>query len=135
MEAISGDYTLNPLYFNNSTLSNVYISVNGTSLFNIACDFPHKCSKLYYTVLNAIGFNVDNILTYESFVKGQTLLAFNLLPEEIKDTVSLEATGNLRITLEFNTALVGNKVVLLFGPTTGVMKINADRRIICETRA
>lgn len=135
MEAISGAYTLNPLYFDHCDLSNVYITRDGTNLFNITCKFPNKCSKLYYETQNTVGFNACNTLTYNSFIKGRTLLAFRLTPEELRDTLPIEASGNLRITLEFAVPAKSNKVIILFGITTGVLRIYSDRRVVCDTRA
>ncbi|XP_069178463.1 uncharacterized protein [Procambarus clarkii] len=135
MEAMSGGYTQNPLYFENCQLTSVFITLNSTTLFNIACAFPHNCAKLYYTTLQALGFDNAHTLSYDAFVNGGTILAFNLQPETIKDAMPLEVSGNLRISLEFKMPVVGNKVILLYGGTTGILKINAERRIVCDTRA
>lgn len=101
MEAETEAYNRNPLYLENCELSKVSILQNSINIVNLGCDFPHNCGKLYYTALQALGFDEDNILSYDTYVNGGNILVFNLQPEDIDDTIQIEKSGVLWIALEF----------------------------------
>lgn len=135
MRAFSGVYNKNGLYFKNADLSELTVSVNGMNMYKNTVSFPHECTRVYYDILDSLGVENDTLLDYDSFRKGRTVFVFSLLPEDIRGTVPLEHSGNLRISLQLKKGLDENLVIICFGDTKGVLSINSERHVSCDTRA
>ena len=135
MESFAGAYNLNPLHFTSGNLSNITITVNGHSIYNVSAKFPEQYSELYYHTLDALGLHRDHLITYESFNKGLCVCVFDFKAENLEETLPVESYGNLRINLTLSEATTENRLVLLIGETLGIINVNSDRRIHCETRA
>ena len=135
MNAFSGSYNRNGLYFSNANLANVTISIDGANVYKDKAHFPHECSHIYYNTLDGLGLDNNHLLDYEGFKKGSTVMVYSLTPDDVQGTLPLEQSGNLRVSIELKVGLDHNLVILLFGDTKGVLSINSERNVLCETRA
>lgn len=136
MSAFSGAYNKNGLFFKHANLSEITVSVNGMNLYKNDVHFPHQCSQLYYTTLEALGIENDTLIEFDSFKNGgRTVMVYSLIAEDIQGTVPLEQSGNLRVSIQLRGGLEENLVILLFGDTKAVLSINAQRRVVCDSRA
>ena len=135
MESFSGKYARNGLYFNHSDLSQVHISINGSTVYNLHSQFPDKYSKIYYSCLEALGLETTHMLRYDAFAQGRSLFIFNFVDENVDNGIPVEKSGNLRINLAMVKAENKNRVILLFANTTGIIEIDSQRSVRCIVRA
>ena len=109
-------------------LSNIFITLNGTTLYNISADFVnHNVSELYHNTLSCLG--KDHLLTFDNFIEGSTLLAFNLTDFDPIADIRTPTFGSLRIILTFSTVLAQNAILILMGDVLSSMAINFKREI------
>ena len=135
MNAFSGAYNKNGLYFSSSNLSEISVSLNGVSVYKNAVSFPHECSQAYFNAIESLGIENDTLLDFNGFKQGKTIFVYSLLPEDLQGTVPLEQSGNLRLSLQLKQGVDKNLVILMFGDTKGVISVNADRNVVCDSRA
>ena len=80
MQSLSGDQTLNPLYFGHCNISNIHITINGTLIYNINTDFPSgDYAHRFYETQKAIGIDTDNMISFDTYKKGRSVFCFNFL--------------------------------------------------------
>lgn len=136
MQSFNGDLNRNPIYFEHSNISNIHITLNGSTLYDINADFAdNNFSYLYYETIKSLTLPYDHLMHYDAFAKGRMVMAFNFRSENTPDTLEVEKTGNLRISLSFNGPVNTNRVIILFGETQGVMTVDGQRNIYCDVRA
>ena len=135
MNAFSGSYNKNGLYFSHSNLSEITVSLNGVSVYKNSVSFPHVCSQAYFNAIDSLGLENDTLLDFNSFKQGRTIFVYSLLPEDLQGAVPLEQSGNLRVSIQLAQGLDENIVILMFGDTKGVISVNADRNVVCDSRA
>lgn len=135
MEGLQGSCARNGLFFQHANLSEVLITINGSTVYNIHSSFPHHASRLFYNTMESLGLETHNNLTLNSFKNGRTVCVFNFISEDVQNAIPLEKSGNLRINLGFNKGVDRNLVVLLFADTTGVIQIDSQRHVRCIVRA
>ena len=122
------DFKTNGLYLSHLNLSNIFITLNGTTLYNISADFVnHNVSELYHNTLFCLG--KDHLLTFDNFIEGSTLLAFNLTNFDPIADIRTPTFGSLRIILTFSTVLAQNAILILMGDALSSMAINFKREI------
>ena len=132
MEALTGKYNANGVYFQHGYLT---IAVNGSPVYQISSDFEKdKFACLYFESIKALGLEQSHLLTRDAFKNGGTVLVFSFDGSE-EGTLSKELSGNLRVTLNFATPKPQNRCVLMFGETTGVIRIDSKRSVTCDVRA
>ena len=134
MDSFSGSYTRNPLYFKHCSLSNVYISVNGHSVYNVNCSFDSEVPQLYYETQKSFGGGNENMISYTSFKDGRTVLCFNFVHESVQDSLPIEVSASLRIDLKFATAVTSPHVIILTADTTGLLNVDGNRQIQIDVR-
>ena len=130
----AGGYTNNPLYFSNSNLENVNISINGSTIYNIKSDFNRHPTTIYYECLKTLGLDSKHMLTYDSFKNGRTLLCFNFVYEDMKDAIPVELSANMRISITFGQVVTQPYIVLLIGETVGLLTVDRNRIVHCDVR-
>lgn len=135
MKSFSGAYDKNPLYLTHGNLNGLSISVNGRSLYQFKDSFPKEFASIYYYTLKSIGIAQDNLLYYDAFTKGRMIIVLDLKSEDIKEAIDPEFTGNLRINMTFSQTSNSNRMLLLFGDTQGILRVNHDRQIYSDVRA
>ena len=118
----------NGLYLSHLNLKRIYITLNGSTLYNIECDFEKRnVLEIYDTTLRSI--NKDNLLTYNTFINGGTLFGLNLIHFDTLSTIREPYYGSMRITLNFKNRLADNAVMLMFGDVMSCLSINFRREI------
>ena len=135
MNSISGRYNHNSLYFNHCDISNVHITINGSTIYNTSTDFSAgDCSRSFYEVQKAVGIDSNNMLSYDSYQKGRSVFCFNFVNETVEDSLPVERSANLRMNLTFKQPLTTPHVVILLADTTGIITIDNQRIITCDVR-
>ena len=92
-------------------------------------------APIYHDRLSAIGLFRDTLLTEKGYKGGKFFLLIDFEQEQLENVLPLEKSGNLRITLTFGETVPHNRLIFLFGDTTGVLAIDKDRQVLCEVRA
>ena len=59
----------------------------------------------------------------------------NLSSEDIKEAISLENSGSLRLHVELASPHTDNIVFLLIGDTQGILHVDRERRTTVDVRA
>ena len=135
MPAFAGTHNKNGLYFSHANVSEITVSINGLSVYKNSMIFPDQCSQAFFNTLDSLGLENDTLLDFTSFKKGRSVFVYSLLAEDLAGAVPLEQSGNLRISIQLSQGLDNNLVILMFGDTKGVISVNADRNVICDSRA
>ena len=135
MEAYSGTFKKNPLFLRHGDLNGLSVSINGRSVHNFTVSLPKQFAPLYHYTLKALGIEQHHIISYDAFTKGRMIIALDLMAEDVKAAIDPEFTGNLRINMSFSRATASNQVLLLFGDTQGIIRINGSRQIYSDVRA
>ena len=126
------DYKFNGLYLNHLNLSQININVNGSTLYNVKSNFKTgNCSELYYHLLNCI--EKENIITYDNFKSGMTLLGFNLTNFDPSGNIRNPFYGVLRITMNFTPRLADNAMCYILGDVLSILSINKNRELKINT--
>ncbi|XP_068227639.1 uncharacterized protein [Palaemon carinicauda] len=134
MRHFSGDYTRNPLFFHHANVNNIHITINGSTVYNINAAFPERVVQAYYESRKAIGIDDENIISLDSFTEGRTIFNFNFVHEDMEEALPVERSASMRIILKLTTAVTTPHLIMLFGDTTGILSIDADRIIHCDVR-
>ena len=134
MRNFSGDYMRNPLFLKNCDLSNIHITINGSTIYNINCEFPNNISNLYYITQKSLGLAHENMISYDSFSKGRTLMYFNFITEDMDDALPVEMSASMRINLKLRVNVASPVVVILLAETTGLLTIDSARSIVTDVR-
>lgn len=117
-KAVSGDYKANPFDFINCGIQSICLYADGIPVGGnpIKLDFTEATGatvmRAYTEMFQSTGkWNRDagNDINREDFIKGNTLFVFQLEPffSEHGNYLSLVKTGNLRLDIQFKTALTG----------------------------
>ena len=126
------DYKYNGLYLDHLNLSQVIININGSTVYNIKSDFSlGNCAELYFNTLMAIG--KDNVLTYNNFKSGMTLLGFSLANFDTSADIRNPYHGVMRITLNFQPRLADNAICYILGDVLSILSINKNRELKLNT--
>ena len=134
MNAFSGRASLNGLYFDHANLENFHLTVNGNTFYNINTSFPNSYSQSYYETLKSIGLNNNHMITHQSFNAGRTVFSFNFVHETVEETLPVESSASLRLTLKFSQNLTAPHTIILLAETTGLLTIDSNRIVTCDVR-
>ena len=134
MDSFSGAYNRNGLYFNHANISNMHITINGNSVYNINTSFPHHYAQSYYETQKSLGLDNNNMITYDTYNKGRSVFCFNFVNENVQDTLPVEMSASLRLNLKFSQNVNSPHVIILLADTTGLLTIDNQRLITCDVR-
>jgi hypothetical protein len=128
--SVNGQYNSNPNFFKHNSITSISLDVNGNNLASIKAEFPYSTSQAYFSTLNGLGIgNHEHLITKSNFKTGRTLFVFDTRPSDANDTINLERSANIRITIQCSKPCASNQVVYIVGYTLGVMQISGDRRV------
>ena len=125
--ALNGDFKTNSGYFHNINMKSLRLDVDGNSIANFKTSFPREATNLFYNTLMNVKDD-SNLLTYNSFMTGRTILTFDLQATECHDTLPVEKNGNIRLHIE-TEANDENMICLVFAETSGLIEINSNRQV------
>ena len=75
------------------------------------------------------------MITHESYKKkSRSVFCFNFVNENIDDTLPVERSSNLRLSLSFKNNLTSLHVVNLLTDTKGIISIDNQRVVTCDVR-
>ena len=124
------DFKDNGLYFDHLNLTNILVTINNSTIYNLKFDFTQRdVSELYNITLNSIR-NPQTILTFEKFLEGMSIICLNLKLNDEVSSFKVPNYGVLRIVLNFKTLLNESAIVFLCGDLLNVLTINKSREIV-----
>ena len=123
--AVSGDYKSNPFNFEHCSIRDIGLYVDGLPVGGnpLKLSFDDKggdaVMRAYTNLFTAMGkWNRDegNALSRKHFISGTTLFVFQIEPNFAQhgEYLSLIKSGNVRLDVQFQSALLGMKTSLLF---------------------
>ena len=90
---------------------------------------------MFYETQKAIGIDTDNMISFDTYRKGRNIHCFSFfLNETVQDTLPVERSANLRISLSFAVPSTYPRVVLLLADTKGILSIDNERVVTCDVR-
>ena len=134
MNGFSGRSNQNGLYFEHSNISNLHMSVNGSTLYNININFPHNYSQSYYETIKTLGLDSDHMITFDTYKSGRSVFMFNFINEPVGEALPVETSASLRINLKLSENLTTPRVIILLAETTGLLSIDNQRIVTCDVR-
>ena len=126
--SINGSYSDNAAYLTHSNISSIQLHVNGNSITSLNVSFPNQVASLFHHSLINLG-NDKNLLALENFKHGRTIFVWDLRPSESNDVLPIEKSGNIRITVQTSIPLKENIIAFVVGSCTGLMEIDASKRV------
>jgi hypothetical protein len=123
-KAVSGDYKSNPFNFQNCGIQSICLYADGIpvggnplKLDFTTADGPAVVRAYANLFLSSGKWNRDsgNAIDRADFINGNTLFCFQLEPNfsQHGDYLSLMKNGNVRLDVQFKTALTGEYVIVL----------------------
>ena len=126
--SFNGVHNENMAYLNHCNLQSIFCEVNGNTVSELKTEFPNYAVNAFYHTLNNLQSS-SNLLTGNNFADGRTIHVFNLEPVTSPETVSVEKVGNLRFSINLNTALTSNYIIFVLGIFNGCVSIDSLRRV------
>ena len=124
---LNGSYKTNSMYLEHANMSSIKVEIDGSVHSALSTSFPNAVASLFYNTLSVIGN--DNLLNYENFRSGRTLLCYNLKNSDRSDTLDIERTGSMRISINTSNPLTSNHVLFVVGLTNAVIEIDGNRNV------
>lgn len=141
--ALSGDHKANPFHFINCDIRSICLYADGVPVWGnpIKVNF-HKTEgesfmRAYTNMFLTNGSwnkNAGLNINREDFANTSTLFTFQLEPRFSNDStfLSLVKTGNVRLEVQFGTALQTATSCVVYSKSPGFFQINSQRDIITE---
>ena len=126
--SFNGVHNENMAYLNHCNLQSIFCEVNGNTVSELKTEFPNYAVNAFYHTLNNLQSS-SNLLTGNNFADGRTIHIFNLEPVTSAETVSVEKVGNLRFSINLNSALTSNYIIFVLGVFNGCVSIDSLRRV------
>ena len=125
----NGSYHNNGAHFTHANISSLRLEANGQTISAFHADFEQEqFANLFHHTLSNVQCS-DNLLTLKNFKKGRTIFCWNLASHETGDTLPIETTGNLRLSIQSKKINTENLIIYVLGLTTAVIQIDAGRRV------
>jgi hypothetical protein len=116
-----------------NNLSRLCVHINGEAVTDFNCVFPNESANAYYNTLAALGLhNSYHNLKLKQFNEGRTIIVIDTTPDQNDDSLSVEKTGNVRITIQCHSALEHNSVIVLLGDTVAGLTVTNNRRVFAD---
>ena len=74
------------------------------------------------------------MITADSFSKGRGVFCFNFVNEVTEDSLPIERSANLRLSLTLDNNLTSSYVVILLADTKGIISIDNQHIVTCDVR-
>jgi hypothetical protein len=143
-DRIQGDYGKNPFLFNHFNLKRIVLHVDGEDVpvnginlkFSAAGSGRHHSMEGYMSLLNTLKKYRSNSSSFmyskSEYESGNLLYGFEIAPEIVPGAFNMVRNTNVRLDLQFASALVENITVLVFFFYDGTIETNANREIFME---
>ena len=126
--SINGAYNQNAAYFTHCNMSSIRMELNGNTISSLTCNFPNQIANVFHNSLFHIK-NDDNLLTLQNFKQGRTIYIWDLTSSDCSDDLKIEKSGNLRLSIQLAKPNKENIIIYVVGITSGVVEVDASRRI------
>ena len=138
-DAYNGVIGKNPFNFQNFNLSRIAFSVDGEIIpyKPIECDYgSNKYVRAYHSLFTGVDKSVTtngNFIERDEYPNGYCLYAFDLTPDLCNgEHFNLIKSGNLRINLDFKSALKTPVNGILYLEYQNIIEINKNRQILFD---
>ena len=131
MDAYNGNYKKNPLYIQSFKMTNLNVSVNNRTLYNISCTPHTNNAMLYDACIRSVGLESENLLTKEMFNAGGHIICLDMVPERLSGAVNLDVSAHLSIVMDFE-GITENTLCVLTGDSNGLLYIDQYRNVITD---
>ena len=91
---------VNGAYFSHCKVSSVQLQLNGNNVTSLNATFPKQIASMFHHTLVNNGNSGQNLLSQKIFKDGRTILVWDLRPPDSSDTIPLERSSNLRLTIK-----------------------------------
>ena len=89
---------------------------------------------MFYECQKSIGIESNNMITNDSFAEGRAVFSFNFVNEVTEDSLPIERSANLRLSLTLDSNLTSPHVVILLADTKGIVSIDNQHVVTCDVR-
>lgn len=139
-EAFNGSFTTNPFFFQHFNLSKLDVSVDGHSVYGHPLEPSFGTGhylRSYMSLFQALGSQnqVQNCnITLDDYKAGYCFWGYDLTPDQGADQDHLHPikTGNLRLELQFASALEDTVNVIVYAEFDNLIEINGLREVITD---
>ena len=129
----------NPFNFKHFNLSKIALSLDGEEIPSPPIEMNFSNDK-YIIGYNSLYNGVDKFVSYsgnninrDEYSKGYTLFAFDLTADMCNGShFNLNRNGNLRLSLEWRTALPNVVTCIIYMEYQNLIEINRNRQVICD---
>ena len=127
--AVSGNYAFNGAYLSSCNISSLQLQLNGNIVTSLNTSFPHNIANVFHHTLINNGDIGRNLLSLKTYREGRTIFVWDLRASDSSDTIPLERSGNLRLSIQLSTANRVNYIVYVVGVTNGLISVDAGKRV------
>ena len=136
-DSFTGQYNRNPYNFKHYNVNFVQIYADGEPVRSRAFkpDIENRCYIDSFSSLfrDKSDGDVGTIIKHDDWLRGYTLFNFKLSSDaDCDDHTSLIKHGNLRVELQFETALANSIQVLVYAEFDNILKIDSDRQVLID---
>lgn len=136
-DAFAGRYTKNPFNFKHYNANLVQLYADGKPVRSrpFQPDMNNRCYLESYNSLFKDKLDGDKgcIIKHEDWPRGYSLFCFTLSPDvDCDDHNSLIKHGNLRLEIQFDTALAEAIQLLVYAEFDNILKIDSDRQVLID---
>lgn len=139
MDAYKGSYGRNPFELIHNKVSSVSVYINNSSVVLGPVDPDNETGYIpfYHQLCSSLrqNGNDNNMITYEHFVKGTFICAFDISPDQDATShshISLAMTGSMRIEIDLKQPLASNLLAVVYAVFPGCLELNQDRIVMIE---
>ena len=112
-------------------ISSLQLQVNGNIVSSLNASFPKEVASMFHhTLLNMK--NDKNLMNLKNFKEGRTIFTWDLKNSDSDDVLALQKSGNVRINLQTAIENTENIIAYVVGLTTGLIEIDANKRVRCS---
>ena len=124
----NGDMKRNAAHFSNCNLSSLRMELNGNTLTSLSANYPNQIANIFHHTI----FNLkekDGLISLQNFKNGRTIHVWDLSTSDCCDDLKIEKAGNVRMSVQLSTPNTENVITYVVGVTTGLVEIDANRRV------
>ena len=136
-KAFNGDTSLNPFNFQNYDLREITVSIDDMPVpaqtYKVNFNSPGDYNKLYMNMFSMIGadkIQFDNDITIYDYGGGYAVMIFSPLAGIGAGNLSRVKRGNLRLEINFGTALPHAVTALCLGSFKDVFAITGSKQVL-----
>ena len=126
--AVGGDQQRYPFYYDHCGLKHYSVKINGFQIAGGPTDSDYKSE--YLNSLSAHGG--DYFIPFKNYTKGCFVLCVNTNDQSEYNSLNIEKSGNLTITLTFNAALARPRLLHIAGTIDSPFSVDLDRNITTD---